>query len=355
MVLLRRYFVVSGLMIAIVLTSSACTRTDRRSQAPEPPTVSVTHIIETPLPPPSTPSPMLTLTPAPTLPPSPTIETMPTNSLEPSNTPENVGNYSPGDYTEQIVSGGQARQYRLHVPPSYEQDKPVPLVINLHGYNSNAEQQEHVSQMSVKADQESFIAVYPEGLGSPQTWHVGPGAEGAADLQFISDLIRHLQSRFNVDRARIYATGISNGAQMANRLGCELSDVIAAIAPVSGGYPPTLECYPVRPVPVVAFHGTADRLIPYEGQGRLLLPAREWATAWAARNGCNPTPTLTFQHGEVTGETWSNCQGSAEVTLYTIEGRGHSWPGSDMPPEITTQDIDATDVIWKFFEAHPMP
>jgi polyhydroxybutyrate depolymerase len=267
---------------------------------------------------------------------------------------DSTGHYLPGNYIEQIVSGGQERQYRLHIPTGYEQDKAVPLVINLHGFNSNAEQQERVSQMSAKADQASFIVVHPEGLGSPQTWHVGPKAEGIADLQFIGDLIRHVQSQFNIDQSRIYATGISNGAQMTNRLGCELSDVVAAIAPVSGGYPPTQECRPVRPMPVVAFHGTADKLIPYEGQGHLLLPAREWAAAWAAQDGCASTPMVTFQQGEVTGETWSNCSEGVEVTFYTIQGRGHSWPGSDMPAEITTQDINATDVIWKFFEAHPM-
>jgi polyhydroxybutyrate depolymerase len=168
-------------------------------------------------------------------------------------------------------------------------------------------------------------------------------------------LIVHLQGRFNIDPARIYATGISNGAQMSNRLGCDLAEVIAAIAPVSGGYPPAQECNPFRPVPVVAFHGTADRLIPYEGQGRLLLPARQWAADWAQRNGCDSTPTVTFTHGEVKGETWGGCRENALVTLYTIEGRGHSWPGSDMPAEITTQDIDATQTIWEFFQAHPMP
>jgi polyhydroxybutyrate depolymerase len=306
--MILRHIFIGGLISAIALTSAACSRLERRSQP-----------------------------------------------LEPSVTPESVKGYPPGDYIEEIVINEQVRQYRLHVPPIYDSNKPMPLVVNLHGYNSNAEQQEQVSRMSVKADQAGFIVVHPEGMGNPQTWHVGPKAEGAADLKFIHDLIHHLQSQFNVDPARIYATGISNGAQMTNRLGCELSDVIAAIAPVSGGYPPTQECHPTRPVPVVAFHGTADKLIPYEGQGQLLLPAREWAAAWANRNSCDPTPAITFQHGEVTGETWGSCQDGATVTFYTVQGRGHSWPGSDMPPEITTQDINATDVIWEFFAAHSMP
>jgi polyhydroxybutyrate depolymerase len=171
------------------------------------------------------------------------------------------------------------------------------------------------------------------------------------------DLIRHLRSQLSVDPAHVYVTGISNGAQMTNRLGCELSDLVAAIAPVSGGYPRAEACQPVRPVPVVAFHGTADHLLPYAGQGQLLLPVREWAAGWAARSGCGPTPTVTFQRGQVTGETWGNCHEGADVVLYTVEGGGHSWPGSDMLPQlgITTKDINATDVIWEFFAAHPRP
>ncbi len=305
---LHRLFI-NGLLVIIVFMLAACSRSERRNQSAEIPTATAI---------------------------------------------EKVTSYAPGDYLEDILVNGQVRQYRLHIPSTY-QGNPVPLVINLHGYNSNAEQQERVSQMSVKADQMGFIVVHPEGLGSPQTWHVGSRAEADADLQFISDLIHHLQSQFNIDRARIYATGISNGAQMTDRLGCEMADVFAAIAPVSGGYPPSQKCRPTRPVPVVAFHGTADKVIPYEGQGQLLLPAREWAAAWANRNGCNPTPTVTFQYGEVTGETWGTCQDGAEVRLYTIEGKGHSWPGSDMPPQITTKDIDATDVIWEFFASHAMP
>ena len=142
---------------------------------------------------------------------------------------------------------------------------------------------------------------------------------------------------------------------MANRLGCELSEAVTAIAPVSGGYSPAQECRPARSVPVVAFHGTADPLLPYEGQGRLLLPIREWAAGWSARNGCEATPAVTFQHGQVTGETWNGCRDGADVVLYTVAGGGHSWPRSDMPAQITTQDINATDVMWEFFTAHPRP
>lgn len=268
--------------------------------------------------------------------------------------PPTAASGAPGDSIEEIVSSGQVRRYRLHIPPGYRPGQPMPLVINLHGYSSNAAQQEQVSGMSLKADQAGFIAVHPEGLGEPQAWHFGPGPQADADLGFIRDLIRRLESQWSIDPARIYATGISNGAQMTNYLACALSDRIAAVGPVSGGYFRAEECQAGRPVPVIAFHGTADHLIPYEGQGPL-LPAREWAAAWAARNGCAPTPTVTFQHGQVTGETWSGCREGADVVLYTIAGGGHAWPGSGMVPQlgITTQDINATDVIWEFFAAPP--
>lgn len=203
------------------------------------------------------------------------------------------------------------RRYLLHIPPGYQAGNPMPLVLNFHGYSSNAAEQESVSGMSVKADQAGFIVVYPEGTGESQAWHFVRGPEATADLDFSRDLITYLEAQFSIDPARVYATGISNGAQMANYLGCNLSEVIAAIAPVSGGYPPGLECNPGRPVPVVAFHGTADRLIPYEGS-RILMPARQWAASWAARNAMAP------QLG------------------------------------ITTKDINATEVIWNFFVEHPL-
>ncbi len=270
-----------------------------------------------------------------------------------------TASHAPGDTVETLVSSGQTRAYRLHVPPSYQSGKAWPLVISLHGFSSNGAQQERFSKMSVKADQAGFIATYPEGLGDPQAWHFGTKTGGATDRIFIGDLIRHLEGQLNIDPARIYVIGMSNGAQMANWLGCELADQVAAIAPVSGGYPRAEACRPSRPVPVVAFHGTADSLLPYEGmgQGKLMFPIPEWAANWAALNGCSATPAVTLQHGQVTGQTWSNCREGADVVLYTVEGGGHSWPGSDIAPEagITTQDINATDVIWEFFAAHPKP
>jgi polyhydroxybutyrate depolymerase len=261
----------------------------------------------------------------------------------------------PGESIRQISTGGQVREFRLHVPPSYVSGQAIPLIVNLHGFDSNAAQEETVSRMSVRADSAGFIAAYPEGLGKPQAWHFGSLAEAKADVQFIRDLVGALENAGSIDPKRIYVTGISNGAEMSYRLACDAADVFAAFAPVSGAYQKYGDCNPGRPVPAVAFHGTDDKLLPYAGIPPLFLPVHDWAVEWAARNGCGSAPAITYQNGDVTGESWSSCQQGADVVLYTIQGKGHSWPGSNMPAAITTRDIDATDVMWDFFAAHPMP
>lgn len=273
-------------------------------------------------------------------------------ATEPIATPAGGGNYKAGDYVESIAVAGETRRYRLHVPPNYQPGKALPLVINIHGFSSFGEQQENLSKMSVKANQAGFIAVHPEGIGNPQEWRFGPASGGQADLQFFRDLVHQVSSELSVDANRVYTTGISNGAQMTDRLGCTMADTFAAIAPVAGGYFRAEECKPSRPVPVMAFHGTADNLLPYDGRPPLMLPIREWAADWASRNGCNPTPKVTYQKGQVNGETWSSCRENADVVLFTINGGGHSWPGSDMPASITTKEINATDAMWDFFTVH---
>ncbi len=255
----------------------------------------------------------------------------------------------------QIVSGGVTRHFILHVPPSYN-GNPVALVINLHGYSSNSKQEEALTGMSPKADEAGFIVVYPDGIES--TWYTGPGAQGDADQQFVRDLIAHLEALYTIDPKRIYATGISNGGGMTNRLACDMANVIAAIAPDSGAYNFWQNCNPSRPVPVLAFHGLDDNIIPYAGNTPQIMtpPIEDWAAAWAGRNGCASTPTITTPVETITIHTWSQCKENADVILYTLANHGHSWPGSlVMPKNITSQAVNATDVIWEFFKQHPMP
>src|SRR6266487_501169 len=227
-----------------------------------------------------------------------------------------------GSFEGTLTSGGVTRHYLLHIPPSYQASNAVPLIINFHGYNSNSQQEENLTGMSTKADREGFIVVYTNGINS--TWFTGPGENGQRDQQFIRDLIASLEGQYIVDLKRIYATGISNGGGMTNRLGCDMADLIAAIAPNSGAYNFWQNCNPSRPVPVLAFHGLDDNIVPYEGGTPKIMepPIEEWAAAWATRNGCSSTPSITTPVDTVTVRTWSVCKDNADVILYTLANHG---------------------------------
>jgi polyhydroxybutyrate depolymerase len=209
--------------------------------------------------------------------------------------------------------------------------------------------------ITVQAEREGFIIVYPEAQNS--AWNAAAGNKTREDLDFISILVQSLQSRFSIDPKHIYATGISNGGGMANRIACDLANLVAAIGPVSGAYNLWQDCHPSRPVPVIAFHGTADKIVPYEGFPieAVSPPIPKWAAAWAQRNGCDPIPRESDPKPDVHVKTWENCRENATVVLYTIDHQGHSWPGSSLLPEITSQSVNANDRMWEFFQAHPMP
>lgn len=242
--------------------------------------------------------------------------------------------------------------FKLHIPSGYQPGTPMPLVLVLHGGGQEIDDVEDSTRMSEKADEAGFVVAYPQ--ASLQHWNTQDENLGAADVVFVQILITFLKRQLDIDPTRIYATGFSNGGGMVHRLGCDLSGEIAAIAPISGAYPNTLGCKPERPVPVVAFHGTSDTYVSYQSSNH---DVPHWAAGWADRNGCDPTPTLTWQEGDVIGETWSNCQANATVTLYTIKGGRHIWPGSPRAQQFfpDIQDAPANDLIWDFFQAHPMP
>jgi polyhydroxybutyrate depolymerase len=255
----------------------------------------------------------------------------------------------------EILSSGEKRHFLLHVPAKYD-GTPTSLVVNFHGYGSNSAQQEELSGMSAKADEAGFIVVYPD--GNQASWFTGPIPQGDRDRQFVRDLINHISTLYNIDPKRIYATGMSNGGGMTNRVACNLADLFAAVAPNAGAYDYSKDCSPSRPVPILAFHGLDDEGVPYEGfQTQAIVPAIEtWASDWAERNGCDPKATITTPVETVTMHSWTNCEENADVILYALDGHGHSWPGSSMMyGEITSQAVNATDVMWDFFQAHPMP
>ncbi len=268
--------------------------------------------------------------------------------------------------THTVVSSGLTREYILHVPPTYDRSRPTPLVISMHGASLWGAAQREISQWDRVADREGFIVVYPSGRGGhgPRIWEATPGGELPRDVTFIADLIDSLGRTYNIDAARIYADGLSNGGGMSFALSCRMSDRIAAVGLVaSAQLLPWSWCANDRPVPMIAFHGTADPDTPYNGGKSWVAPRPfpsipGWTANWARRNRCAPTPTESRVATDVTRTEYNECAGNAAAVLYTIHGGGHTWPGGGYLPEWfvgpNTHSIDASSVMWSFFKDHPL-
>ncbi len=283
---------------------------------------------------------------------------------------------SRGDYAGSMSFAGLERSYRVNIPPSYDDSKPMALVIALHGGRGNGKKMERLSALSRQSDKSGFIVVYPDAVG--RNWNDGRAVpkyrsqrEDIDDVAFIAALIGVLAEKLNIDRRRVYATGVSNGALMSYRLACELADKIAAIAAVIGSMATNIAatCAPSRPVPVLMINGTADKLIPWEGGyvrfgrktlGRI-LSVPETASFWAAHNGCDISPEVTAlpdidpaDGTRVYKRSYRSCVDGVAVMLYEIRGGGHTWPqGRKTLPAFvlgrTSQDLDAGQLIWDFF------
>lgn len=282
---------------------------------------------------------------------------------------------SPLLFGQQNITGefqhdGETREYRLHIPPAYEAGMSLPLVINMHGYGSNAGQQELYSGFNTIADTANFFVVYPEGLlDNANSTHFNAYFNSTVDdLGFLSLLIDQLFTDYNIDLSRVYSTGMSNGGFMSYRLACELSDRIAAIASVTGAMTFTQvdNCQPNRAIPVMQIHGTADATVPYNGSTGFFPPISENVDFWIQNNGCDTAPVVTevpdinmMDNTTASFETYSMCDDNTEVVFYTIENGGHTWPGA-FPFEVlgnTNQDFKANETVWRFFNkfTHPSP
>ena len=272
-----------------------------------------------------------------------------------------------------IISSGVTRRYLLYVPKTYDRSGPTPLVISMHGGASWPAVEMHLSRWNDLADEHGFIVVYPAGSGAffgfggfrpgPQAWHMGPRSLGR-DVRFISDLIDKLEAEYNIDPNRIYADGMSNGGGMAFALSCKLSDRIAAIGAVASAqaFLPVDECGDSMPVATVAFHGTADPVAHYKGGASPFSPGlfpniRDWTARVARRNQCTGDPSDTRITASIRRLAYTNCANNADVILYTVAGGGHTWPGGKPLPEWilgrTTNEINASRVMWAFFMQHP--
>jgi polyhydroxybutyrate depolymerase len=276
----------------------------------------------------------------------------------------------PGERTISLQSGGLPRTSIVHVPDSYDPTHGSMLVLNFHGFSSAGWQEALLSRMSGAADQRGFIVAYPEGVAT--SWNAGDccgtaWTDSVDDIAFTKALLDKLESDYCIDPKRVYATGMSNGGFFSHRVGCELADRFAAIAPVAGvlGLPAS-QCKPSRPLPIIDFHGTSDPLVPYDG-GTPILPTlgaglvftsvADTMRFWQLNNGCSGDKKTIYQHGDATCVEWPDCQARATTVLCTIDGGGHTWPGGLPVPPLgkTSSDLDATSTMLDFFQAHPLP
>lgn len=261
-----------------------------------------------------------------------------------------------------IGTGDAARTYLLHVPARYDRAVATPLVISLHGAAGWPAQQANVSRWDRLADSLGFIVVYPGGAGSPRIWHVERGPDLEEDVRFIGALIDTIEAHYHIDPARVYVNGLSNGGGMSFVLSCTLADRIAAVGLVAAAQTLPWGWCPERPpVPMIAFHGTADPIVPYVGGRSPIAPdlfpnVPAWIATWAHRNGCTTATDSTIAI-DVTRETYGGCADSAAVVFYTVIAGGHSWPGGKPLPRwmvgLTSMSVDATALMWDFFRAHP--
>jgi len=266
-----------------------------------------------------------------------------------------------------IVSSGEKRKYEIYVPSSYDPAKPAPLVISMHGAGGWPVQQMNMTGWNRLAERERFIVVYPSGADGPgpRIWHVGREPGLMKDVRFIADLIDKVKASYNIDAARIYANGFSNGGGMAFVLSCTLSDRIAAIGMVGAAQTlPWSWCTDRRPLPMIWFHGTADPYAPYNGGPSPIAPdivrfanVPQWTAKWALRNRCASAPTESAFAPGVTRREYSGCADDATVMLYSVNA-GHQWFGGKPFPAWFvgpySDRVDATAEMWRFFRAHPL-
>jgi len=274
---------------------------------------------------------------------------------------------SPASSTRRVALSfqGWTREYLLHVPPATDGS----LVLAFHGGGSSAAQLQRVTGLDALADREHFIVAYPEAI--ERSWADGRNEtsaekQGVDDVGFAKAVNDDIAQTLVINRARVFATGLSNGAIFTHRLGCEAADTFAAIAPVIGAMSKytSASCRPSRPVPVVAIQGRSDPSVPFEGNEHL-RSSRETEGIWRSLNGCMPAvvsaplPVLVQDGTSVERRSYAGCRDNGDVVWYEIEGGGHRWPPetvsdarSQAENGVSSQNLSASEVIWAFFKDH---
>ena len=297
------------------------------------------------------------ISPAPTIaePPAPTDTAVPASL--PSATPTEEAALPPGNSKRALTVGGIERKYYVHVFPGFDPAQPVPLVLAFHGYSHDGEIMISYSGLGKVADSAGFLAVFPDGYdpGGQLSWNVGndccseTAALGTDEAAFVREILADLQTLATIDPKRIYATGYDIGALLTYRLGCEMPDTFAAIAPVAGllVFDP---CRPSEPVSLLHVHGAEDQFFPLEGpvsnpfDDKPFPAVLSGVETWVAADGC-PIPPQVEGDGATTHTVYAPCQRGTAVEVVVVNDNGHRWPADFLWP--------AAQRIWEFFADHP--
>lgn len=273
-------------------------------------------------------------------------------------------NFAQETINASIIHDGIQRDYILYIPEVYDGSTTVPLVLNFHGYGSNAAQQMFYGDFRDIADTEGFLLVHPEGTTfiGDQFWNVGfPGlSSNIDDVGFTEALIDELATLYAIDLDRVYATGMSNGGFMSFLLACQLSEKIAAVASVTGSMTQDTfdDCNAQHPTPVLQIHGTDDGVVLYNGNN-LSIPIADVISYWVDHNNCESTPTTTTlpdidpsDGSTIEHSVYEDGDNGITTEHMKVIGGGHTWPGSVINTVGTNQDIDASMEIWLFFSRY---
>lgn len=301
----------------------------------------------------------------------------------PTSSPASTFSLGTGDYDFSLKHGGLERNYKVHIPPNYEKSVKTAVVIYIHGGGGSSAGSKN-DGIFTYSDKYGFILLSPAGTGVLKNklfvWNLGPylingnienysnyaTEHNVDDIGFLSKMIDDAKNNFNIDENRIFVTGISQGGTMSYRLACELSDKIAAIAPVAPPIVP-MNCSPSRLVSIMHIHGTADPCAPFNGgasenclgsEKELFQSVQEMINRWLNINNCLHESSIAYQKGSATCISYGKCEENSEIELCTVEGMGHTYPNGWQYLPVkrigpVSHDI-SFDQIWEFFKKHPI-